>query len=141
MKIIIDTNIWISFLLGKRLAFLKEVFYDKNIDIYMSEILINEIRDVIKRPKFKGKIDTESTKLLFEIIDKRCKHIDIPEVRDIEIRDKKDIFILTMARCCKADYIISGDEDLLVIHIFEGTKILKFSEFISLLANKHDTNH
>ena len=49
MKILIDTNIWISFLLGKRLAFLKKIFENNKIIIYISEPLLDEIKEVANR--------------------------------------------------------------------------------------------
>ena len=52
MKVILDTNIWVSFLLGKRLSILREIVEMEGLDIYVSEELIKELRDVVFRPKF-----------------------------------------------------------------------------------------
>ena len=38
MKVILDTNIWISFLLGKRLTILREIIQLEEVDIYVSYI-------------------------------------------------------------------------------------------------------
>ena len=46
-----------------------------------------------------------------------------------EIRDKKDIFILGMAKNIPADFIVTGDKDLLVLESFEESKIVTFQEF------------
>ena len=35
MKVILDTNIWISFLLGKRLTILREIIQLEEVDIYL----------------------------------------------------------------------------------------------------------
>jgi len=45
-------------------------------------------------------------------------------------RDVKDNHILDLAKISKAQYIITGDEDLLTLKTFQTTKILKFNSFI-----------
>ena len=51
-------------------------------------------------------------------------------LNDIYIcRDKKDNFLLSLAKDSKADYLLTGDEDLLVIQKFDDTEILSYTEF------------
>lgn len=133
MKIIIDTNVWISFLLGKRLSSLKEIFAKEEIEIYVSDILLKEIFDVANRRKFQGKINPDSLLLLFELIRQRCISVSTGEISETYDRDPKDTFLLQMAHEIKADYLITGDLDLLVLKNFEGTSILTFSEFLQNL--------
>jgi hypothetical protein len=47
-------------------------------------------------------------------------------------RDEKDNFLLALAKDSKADFLITGDKDLLVLNVFENTKILTFTEFNTL---------
>lgn len=50
---------------------------------------------------------------------------------DIKIcRDKKDNFLLNLSIDSKADYLVSGDNDLLILDKIGQTTILTFSEFI-----------
>ncbi len=51
IKVIFDTNVWISFLIGKRLAGLKHSLADGRIKIIITEQLLTEIRAY---PKFRG---------------------------------------------------------------------------------------
>ncbi len=53
MKIVIDTNLWISFLIGKILKGLKDLIFDKRITILTSDEHLEELFSVLKRPKFK----------------------------------------------------------------------------------------
>ena len=76
MKVILDTNIWVSFLLGKRLSVLREIVDMEGLDIYVSDELIKELRDVVFRPKFLGKISLESIVNLFELINAKCHFIN-----------------------------------------------------------------
>ena len=54
-------------------------------------------------------------------------------VNDVEIcRDYKDNFLLSLSRDADADFLITTDEDLLVLKQFEGTRILTLKEFVAL---------
>jgi predicted nucleic acid-binding protein len=44
-------------------------------------------------------------------------------------RDEKDNFLLSLARDAQADYLLTGDKDLLVLRTFEKTQILTIAEF------------
>ncbi|WP_265275962.1 putative toxin-antitoxin system toxin component, PIN family [Nostoc sp. KVJ3] len=50
-KIIIDTNLWISFLIGKELKELKNLLVEQTIQLIISEEILQEITVVTQRPK------------------------------------------------------------------------------------------
>lgn len=133
MNLILDTNIWISFLLGKRLSILSEIFKRNDIQIFVSIELIEEINKVATRNKFKSAISQQSLQNLIELINVRCNWVSSCETEENNLRDKKDLFILGMALNCSADFIVSGDKDLLVLNQYKSTKIITFSEFKNLI--------
>lgn len=135
MKVILDTNIWVSFLLGKRLSILREIVEMEGLDIYVSEELIKEIREVISRPKFSGKIALESIVNLFELISAKCLFIDGYKDAESAIRDIKDLYLLSMAESIPADYVVTGDSDLLILKNHKGTRIITFSEFVEIVKD------
>ena len=47
-------------------------------------------------------------------------------------RDPKDDKILSLALSGKAEYIITGDQDLLILNLFQGVKIITIEEFLNL---------
>lgn len=51
LKLIIDTNIWISFLIGKSLKGLQYFLHDNRFQIITSNEQISELVDVLSRPK------------------------------------------------------------------------------------------
>lgn len=51
---------------------------------------------------------------------------------DTNIRDAKDLYLLSLAETVHADYILTGDKDLLVLEAHLLTRILTYSEFSSL---------
>lgn len=76
-----------------------------------------------KRLKLLGKSD---------MLQKRIRIIiDSKTVNSIvtQCRDEKDNFLLALAKDSKADFLITGDEDLLIIKKFQNTEILTYSEF------------
>ena len=56
MKIVIDTNIWISYLLGNLLQALDNKILSKEIKIVVSNEMLKELAAVLARPKFKEMI-------------------------------------------------------------------------------------
>jgi len=53
IKVIFDTNVWISFLIGKRLSSIKNHIASGSITIVSTPILIEEIQSVTRRDKLK----------------------------------------------------------------------------------------
>ena len=53
MKVIIDTNLWISFLIGHQTQLVRLMLTDLCFDVYVCSRLIEEIRDVASRDKIR----------------------------------------------------------------------------------------
>ena len=53
MRVIIDTNLWISFLLGHQVDFIHRLLTDQRFEVYVCKRLIEEIRDVAGRDKIR----------------------------------------------------------------------------------------
>ncbi|MBR1520180.1 MAG: putative toxin-antitoxin system toxin component, PIN family [Bacteroidaceae bacterium] len=133
MKVLFDTNLWISFMIGKRLSSLVDVLCRHDIQIYMSEQLLNEIKDVIARPKFDKLISAETRYFFFEMVDDVCIMTDITVSAESPIRDIKDLYLLSMAESVPVDYIVSGDKDLTDLGSHAGIPILKYTDFINII--------
>ena len=50
-------------------------------------------------------------------------------------RDVKDNFLLSLSKDAKADFLITGDYDLLVLKTFEATQIVTMAEFYSIFQH------
>lgn len=133
MKIIIDTNLWVSFTIGKRLSALKSLLTNARVEIYVCRELLCEYRDVVGRPKLRKYITTEDVAATLEVMSLYCYEVSIGKrAAASSIRDVKDLYLLSLAETIEADYIVSGDKDLLVLKEYNGTRILDFNTFISL---------
>ena len=134
MKVMFDSNLWISFMIGKRFSSLADVLCRHDVEIYVSEQLLNEIRGVIAREKFDKLISAETRYYFFEMVYDVCLFTDITVKAKSDIRDPKDLYLLSMAESVLVDYIISGDRDLTDMKQHAGIPILKYSELIEMLS-------
>ena len=128
MKVVIDTNIWISYLLGSLLQGMDEKILSKEIKVVVSDELLKEISEVSSRPKFKNIFTAKRIKELFSLLDSYAIVVS-PSQKVNVCRDGKDNFLLEVALEGEADYLVTGDEDLLVLDPFHNTKIVKPKDF------------
>ena len=133
MKVLFDTNLWISFMIGKRLSSLADVLCRHDVEVYVSEPLLDEIRGVISREKFDNLISAETRYYFFEMVYDVCLFTDITVEAHSDVRDPKDLYILSMAESVPVDYIVSGDRDLTDMKQHAGIPILKYTEFLEKL--------
>lgn len=132
MKIIIDTNLWISFLIGKQTMRLKELLTRKEIKIFVCHELVDELINVASRPKFKKYISQDDLFQTLRIMELFCTKAVIMRRAESEVRDAKDLYLLSLAETVKANYILTGDKDLLVLHKHKQTTILTLTDFFNL---------
>ena len=140
MKVLFDTNLWISFMIGKRLSSLANVLNRQDVEIYVSEQLLDEIRTVISRPKF-TLISKETRYYFFEMVYDVCQITDITVQADSPIRDIKDLYLLSMAESVPVDFIVSGDKDLTDLGSHADIPILSYTNFVTMLSTIEKDNN
>jgi len=121
-RVILDTNLLISFLLTKDFSELDKLISDKDITLVYSYELINEFIEVSQRPKFKKYFDIRTLQQILDIIRDHSDFVNVES--QIELcRDPKDDFLLALAKDGAATHLITGDNDLLELKKFGQTKI------------------
>jgi len=131
-RIVIDTNLWISFLLTRSLSKLDQLFLDDKLVLLVSEELIDEIIEVAQRPKFRKYFDLIDLADLLTNLRQKAEFIEV--ISKIEAcRDEKDNFILSLAVDGAATSILTGDKDLLTLHPFKGIEIVTAANFLDRL--------
>lgn len=128
IRLILDTNLWIRYLIAKDLARIDLLFERDEVVLLFSDKLLEEFVEVAKRPKFRKYFAESDINELLELFDYYGLVVDVVSKVDA-CRDPKDNFLLALARDGHADYLISGDLDLLDLKLFEGTRILTFRDF------------
>jgi len=130
MKVIIDTNLWISFLIGHQMPLLRRMLTDVRFDVYVCAPLIAEIRDVTNRDKIRKYVSLSDIEDLLTIIHAFCQFAVIKtDAARTAVRDPKDLYLLSLAETIGADYIVSGDADLIDLVQHNQTKMIKLADF------------
>jgi len=135
-KVVPDTNILISSLILKsgkpREIFNK--FLNGEIIFILSNELLEELNDVLSRPKFNLITKEERTEFINNI--KEFSQLVNPNQKlNIILKDSSDNKVLEAAYEGKADYIITGDEHLLELKKFNEIKIINPKEFLEINFN------
>ena len=134
-KVIFDTNVWISFLIGKRLSFIERYISTGEIKLVTTEQLLIEIKEVTGRDKFKKYFPQESVMALIELLETIAEKIEIKPTHSIN-RDPKDNFLLDLIEFSNADYLVTGDKDLLEHNPFKTAIILTPADFERVFIGK-----
>jgi len=132
IKTIIDTNLFVSFLIGKRLLGLKKLLTNSKVELIFAEQNIKELIIVTSRNKFRKYFPPNDVKDLVEFIRIIGKVYQIEKVQKI-CRDPKDDFLLALAKKSNADYLVTGDIDLLDLKIYGDTKIITITNFEKII--------
>jgi len=128
VRVIFDTNVWISFLIGKKISFIKEYIVDGTISIITTPQLILEIQTVTARPKLKKYFPKKSVEELLGLLNTISESFEVEPHYDI-CRDPKDNFLFDLIAVSKADYLVTGDKDLLEHNPFMQIQIITPADF------------
>lgn len=133
LKAVIDTNVWVSSLLGTGVPKkLKDHLAQEKFQAICSAQLVDELIDVLARPKFVGKITDIDAAELVRLLRTAALFVE-PEPIAETSRDPKDDVFLACAVAGGADYLVTGDDDLLVIAEVGVTKIVRPRQFLDVL--------
>lgn len=136
MKIILDTNIWISFLIGHQVQTVFRILTDPRFEVFVCPQLIEEIKSVADRSKILKYLKPNDLAELLSIIHAFCHNREIKRSTSFSaVRDVKDLYLLSLSETVKADYIVSGDADLTDLVSHNQTHIIKLSEFKQMLTD------
>ncbi len=136
MRVTVDTNLVVSaFLWGGNPRRVLDAASDGVIDIFTSRDLISELDDVLRRDRFRQRIEAVNSSV-DEILDEYIALAELIEVTDIDqvvLRDPDDDAVIACAVSGECELIISGDKDLLDLKEYRGIRILNAADFLSEL--------
>jgi uncharacterized protein len=136
VRYVFDTNVIISALLFENSKPAKALRYAlANGEILLSLDLLEELNEVLSREKFSRYVTSEEREEFLEALIERAVLVEITENIQ-ECRDPKDNNVLELALSGGAQYVISGDRDLLVLHPFRNVLIVRTDEFLKTIDSK-----
>lgn len=140
-KAVFETVVFVRALLNSRSVCGRLVYaLRQRYRLFLSPPVFEEILEVLAREELIRRLRLRDANYA-EAIDgllhslRRAETIDLSEIRAVS-RDPKDDKFLATARAIGADYLISEDDDLLVLGEYEGTKIPTCGQFVDLLGRQ-----
>ena len=135
MKIVLDANVIIAAFAARGLCeSIMEVCLSEH-EIVLGDDLLDEI---LRNLRLKIKLPTSIVDNIGELL-REYSNISIPVPLPSDVcRDPDDIKILGLAVVSDADYIVTGDKDLLVVESFQGIPILNPRSFSDILHSREE---
>jgi putative PIN family toxin of toxin-antitoxin system len=133
MRVVIDTNVLLSAALRDRLpeAVVKRVIAADTHEWIVSAEMLLEYEQVLRRPKFG--IAAAEVDLWLDTVRAQARTIDVQGSEPFP-RDPGDAKIVACARAGNADWLITGDRDLLDTLIAWSGRVLSVGEAAYLLG-------
>ena len=140
MRAVVDTNVLVRAVIkpagtvGPVLLRLRHGDYT----LLYAQSLLEELIDVLNRPRIRDKyrLTDLDIQAVVGLILLRGEAVVVPENEEERVtacRDPRDDKFLEIAVAGEADVIVSGDQDLLVLHPFAGIPIVPPAEFLQML--------
>jgi len=140
MRALFDTNIYIAHLLSpSNPSPINDILgsaFMGTFSLLLPEELITELREGIPRKGYLSeRISPQQVEEFVTLLEAICELVptitlEIPAVT----RDPKDDYLIAYALVGRADYLVTGDADLLVIGQVEGVRICTAREFAAILG-------
>ena len=135
LRVVFDTNVLVSAVLLPRSLPRRAV--DHVLDhgtILISTATVTELNDVLRREHLNRYIEEEKR---LEFLAALVHEAELIEVHDLvtECRDPKDNMFLELAVSGRGTHVVTGDQDLLVLHPFRGIPVVTPQAFLSLISS------
>ena len=132
MRVVIDTNVWVSRLLIADSVAARAVQWAlSECEVMVSEACMEELAEVMSRSKFDPYVSLEDRKRFIRAVLRVTTLAPVlSEVSDC--RDHADNQFLALAWDSESNCVLTGDSDLLELNPWRGIPIVRPAEFLSL---------
>lgn len=129
LRIVLDTNVLVSAIIhnGKPRK-LFQMGIDGKYTILMSKATLDELSEVIQKPKFK--MTSEDIVRIVSALVETCENVRITSNFEVINNDPDDNVIINTAHDGNADYIFSSDKDIKDLKNFKKIKIVSVDEML-----------
>jgi putative PIN family toxin of toxin-antitoxin system len=130
LRFVIDTNVLVSSILIKKSSSDATLKKARSLgNLLFSEATFQELQTTLSRSKFDRYVSLQVRSEFIFRLRLESELVEIVERIDL-CRDEKDNKFLEVAINGKAEYLITGDNDLLVLRPFKDVKIMTINEFL-----------
>jgi uncharacterized protein len=130
MKVVIDTNIFVSSFFGGNPRKIIDLWKHEKITLCLSRAILDEYIDVLCRIGLKDEYELEELLSLFSRGFNILFVIKTPKIQIIK-KDPDDDKFIECARALKADTVITGDREVLAVKEYAGIRILTPQQFLA----------
>jgi len=133
MKVVLDSNIYIAAFASRGLcASLFELCLDSTT-IIISDYILSEVSGILTE---KIKLPSSKINEIIDYLQDQCTIMQHSSFNKRVCRDSGDDNILALAKDSRADYIITGDKDLLILEKFDSIPIIEPRAFWNIIKKK-----
>jgi len=138
LRVVADTNVIVSAVLWQGIpGQLIAAALEGEIELYTSQVLLDELADVIARKKL-AKAVARTGQTVQQILDdyrRLAQRVSARALTTQVARDADDDHVLACALAARADLIVSGDRDLTDLKSFHGMPIVRPTEAIKRIGS------
>jgi putative PIN family toxin of toxin-antitoxin system len=144
LRVLVDTNVWISAFIRADGAPAKvlQAFLDDRFVPVASRTLLEEIREVVDRPRIRRRCRFSGDELAFIMNRLSDRAIEAFPTGNLRLcRDPEDDYLLETAIGGRAEFAVTRDDikrdlDLIVELRRHGVEVLSVAQFLELLAKR-----
>lgn len=114
MRVVIDPNVLVSAAVAAAVSaeLLDRWLTDRPFELIVCPTLVDELRDVLGRDRFRRWISAEEANRLVARLENEALRWSDPADVPAVTADPKDDYLVALYRECDADLLVSGDSDL-----------------------------
>jgi hypothetical protein len=131
VKAVFDTNVLIAAFLTEGLCSKLLIRARRNeFSLVLCPFILQEFKKFLQK---KIKASSQEINMALKLLEEAASEINQPSILiERTCRDEDDDNILKCALASKSEYLVTGDDDLLTLHKYGETKIIKPRQFESL---------
>lgn len=138
LRVVLDTNVIVSALLSPRgtPGRILERLIEGAFELIVSPILLDELKRSLGYPRVKRylRLSADELETLLAQLETIADTVQGVVELSAELRDRQDLPVLAAAVEGRADYVVTGDKDLLVLAEFDGIAIVLPKAFLEVLG-------
>jgi putative PIN family toxin of toxin-antitoxin system len=137
MRVVIDPNLLVSYLLTHRGPIAQIIdthLAQEDFTLLGCVQLLEELDRVLQYSKFQRYFDDKTRLRFVALIASLSELLDIPDQLPRLVRDPKDDYLIACALAGKADFLVSGDKDVLAVKAVETVKMVTAKQFLETLS-------
>jgi len=126
MKIVLDSNIIVAAYAGRGLC---NSVFELCLDRYSVIISDFILKEVYRTLHNKLKMPIKNVQIIIDYLKEFCILSEYEKLKEIICRDKNDNDIIALTLSNNVGYLITGDNDLLVLKKYKNVKIISPRDF------------